>query len=235
MARSGDLQFAPVRHAILITCAFDNQAELGETLFNNKGNQPEAVEQMIRIVAVTLLLLLGACVSALAPPRNINNACSMKAERPDWFRALSRSEAKWGVPIHVQLATIWRESRFVGDARTPRKYFLGFIPAGRISSAYGYSQALDGTWDWYRDDTGRRFADRDDFDDATDFIGWYMNETLKRNGIPLNDAYRQYLAYHEGHTGYARGSYNSKSFLLRAANEVRNKAANYQAQLRTCS
>lgn len=190
---------------------------------------------MTRLAAVILLLVLGSCASTLSPPRNITNACSMKAERPQWFKALSRSEAKWGVPVHVQLATIWRESRFVGDARTPRKYALGFIPAGRVSSAYGYSQALNGTWDWYREDTGRRFADRDDFDDATDFIGWYMNQTLARNGIPLDDAYRQYLAYHEGHTGYDRGSYNRKGFLLRAANEVRNMAATYDSQLKTCA
>ena len=62
-----------------------------------------------------------------------------------------------------------------------------------------------------------------------------MNQTLARNGIPLDDAYRQYLAYHEGHTGYSRGSYNRKGFLLRAANEVRSMAATYDAQLMTCS
>ena len=123
----------------------------------------------------------------------------------------------------------------MGDARTPKKYTLGFIPAGRVSSAFGYAQAIDGTWDWYKKDTGRRFASRTDFDDATDFIGWYMNETVKRNGIPLNDAYRQYLAYHEGHTGYKRGTYNAKAFLLRAANEVRNMEARYRGQLQTCS
>ncbi len=159
----------------------------------------------------------------------------MKAERPAWFRALTKSEAKWGVPVAVQLATIWRESRFVGDARTPRKYVLGFIPAGRISSAYGYSQALDGTWREYKQETGRRFADRDDFDDATDFIGWYMTLTRERNGIPLTDAYNQYLAYHEGHAGYKRGSFRRKAFLLRAANEVKAQAASYDAQLALCS
>lgn len=181
------------------------------------------------------MLVLGSCVSSLDPPRNITNACAMKAERPKWFSALDRTARTWGVPVHVQLATMWRESKFVGDARTPRKYALGFIPAGRISSAYGYSQALDGTWDWYKQDTGRRFVRRDDFADASDFIGWYMNQTRDRNGIPLTDAYRQYLAYHEGHTGYARGSYNRKAFLLRAANQVRDMAAAYEAQLATCS
>ena len=33
------------------------------------------------------------------------------------------------------------------------------------------------------------------------------------NGVPLHDAYNQYLAYHEGKAGYARGSYRGKSWL----------------------
>jgi len=73
-----------------------------------------------------------------------------------------------------------------------------------------------------------------DFDDAADFIGWYMNQTKKKNGIPLTDAYNQYLAYHDGHAGYARGSYKSKRFLLRAANEVKDMSQRYESQLASC-
>ena len=53
------------------------------------------------------------------------------------------------------------------------------------SSAYGYAQALEGTWDDYRKDTGRRGADRDDFADSSDFIGWYMHGAAgERAGDP---------------------------------------------------
>ena len=110
----------------------------------------------------------------------------------------------------------------------------GVIPMGRQSSAYGFSQALDGTWDEYRDATGNRGARRDNIRDATDFMGWYMNESQRRNGIPLSDARRQYLAYHEGHTGYARGTYNRKSWLLRVSSEVAQRARTYESQLATC-
>ena len=189
---------------------------------------------MIKYFAIALVLLVSACGSSMGPPRNITNACAIAADRPGWIKAARRAEARWGVPPHVLLATMWRESRFVPNARTPRKYALGFIPTGRVSSAYGYAQAIDGTWSWYRNSTGKRFAQRDDFNDAADFIGWYMNQTKDRNGIPLNDAYNQYLAYHEGHTGYSRGSYRNKSFLLRAAGEVRNMSANYERQLSSC-
>jgi len=150
------------------------------------------------------------------------------------MKAFQNTEKKWGVPVHVQMATIHQESRFVSDARTPHKYALGVIPMGRVSTAYGYSQALDGTWDDYQRATGKRFARRDRITDATDFMGWYMVTSRSKNGISLTNARNQYLAYHEGHTGYARGSYNRKAWLLDVANKVDRRADMYQAQLATC-
>lgn len=185
--------------------------------------------------AVLLLMLVASCSSGdKSPPRNLDNACSIVDQRPKYLKAFKRTERKWGVPVHVQMATIYQESRFDGDARTPVQYVLGIIPMGRQSSAYGYAQALDGTWDEYRKETGRRGADRDDIYDASDFIGWYMNKTRDRNGIALSDARNQYLAYHEGHTGYARGSYRSKSWLVRVADQVAARADTYRSQLTRC-
>ena len=65
-------------------------------------------------------------------------------------------------------------------------------------------------------------------------MGWYMNETRAKTGIPLTDARNQYLAYHEGRTGYLRGSYKSKSWLVRIADEVNARAILYQRQLAAC-
>ena len=155
-------------------------------------------------------------------------------ERPHYFRALQRAERRWGVPVHVQMATFYQESRFVGDARPPYRYSLGVIPMGRMSSAYGYSQALDGTWEEYVRDTGNRRGRRTDIEDAADFMGWYMTLSRERNGIALSDARNQYLAYHEGHTGFRRGSYNGKPWLLRVAGEVATRADMYQLQLASC-
>ncbi|MEO0761502.1 MAG: NAD kinase, partial [Pseudomonadota bacterium] len=86
------------------------------------------------------------------------------------------------------------------------------------------SQALDGTWEEYQAATGSRFARRDRIRDATDFMGWYMAETQNRLGISVRDARNQYLAYHEGRTGYARGSYRGKPWLVRVAGEVERTA-----------
>ncbi|MEL6575446.1 MAG: transglycosylase SLT domain-containing protein [Pseudomonadota bacterium] len=188
-----------------------------------------------RIAVLSFALLVGSCSSTPdGPPRAQDNACMIFAERPGWRDAVMDSSKRWGAPPHVQMAIIWRESSFRAEARTPRTYALGIIPTGRVSSAYGYAQAIDSTWDWYRDETGNSGADRDDFDDATDFVGWYMAKTRRTNGLAMTDAYSQYLAYHEGHTGYKRGSWRSKAWLKKAANAVAAQARRYEQQMSLC-
>lgn len=186
--------------------------------------------------AVVLLLLLGSCGGSGygTAPRNLDNACAILRERPEYARAFEASQRRWGVPAHVQMATVYQESKFISDARTPYRFALGVIPMGRQSSAFGYSQALDGTWDEYREATGRRWAQRTDIHDAADFIGWYMATSTERLGISPYDARNQYLAYHEGRSGYARASHDAKPWLLRVSDEVSQRSDNYQAQLAAC-
>ncbi len=187
------------------------------------------------ISALILLLAVASCGGGYnTPPRNLDNACSIIQQRPEYLKAFRKTQKRWGVPVHVQMATIYHESRFRGDARTPHQYVLGVIPVGRQSSAYGYSQALDGTWDDYRRETGNRRAKRDRISDATEFMGWYMRKSYERNGIALYDARNQYLAYHEGHSGFTRGSYHAKPWLMRVAAQAEARAQMYQAQLATC-
>ncbi len=185
--------------------------------------------------AALLLLILGSCGARDgSAPRNLENACSIITERPHYARAFKQAERKWGVEPHVLMAMIYQESKFISDNRPPHQFALGVIPTGRQSSALGYSQALDGTWDEYLEQQGRRGANRTNINDATDFMGWYMSLTVRENGISLNDTYNQYLAYHDGRTGWRRGTYRSKPWLVRIAGEVRDRAVMYDAQLRTC-
>jgi hypothetical protein len=184
---------------------------------------------------MAVLALVAGCGSGnFTSPRNLDDACAIAAERPAYLRAMQNASRRWGVPVHVQMATIYQESKFVGNARTPHQFVLGVIPMGRMSSAYGYSQALDSTWEEYQASTRRHGARRDRIEDATDFMGWYMDQSFQKLGIPKTDARLQYLAYHEGHSGYARGSYNAKSWLVRIAGEVGARSDLYAAQLVTC-
>ena len=191
---------------------------------------------MNRFLKLAIVGLVASCGGGgnYKAPRNLENACAIVAERPAYLRAMQKTERRWGIPIHVQMATIHQESKFIGDARTPHRYALGIIPIGRQSSAYGYSQALDGTWDEYRKKTGNRRAQRDDIRDATDFMGWYMNDSARMLGISKYDAASQYLAYHEGRSGFARGSYRSKGWLMTVSANVQRRAEMYHAQLSSC-
>ena len=179
-----------------------------------------------------VLALLAGCSSD--PPKNITNSCDIFAGKSGWYRDASRAFEKWGVPIHVQLAIIYQESRFVDDAKPPRDHILWVIPWGRISSAYGYAQAQDSTWDWYIEKTGNRGADRDDFADAVDFIAWYGSMSHEMLGISKWDTYSQYLAYHEGQGGYRRKTYRNKPWLIKVADKVDTRAQSYRTQLARC-
>jgi hypothetical protein len=179
-----------------------------------------------------LILVLAGC--STAPPQNINNVCSIYDEYYDWYLAADAVYEKWRVPQHVTMAFIHQESKFIDDARPPWEWFLWIIPTGRASSAFGYAQALDGTWLEYQRQTGNWGADRDEFEDAVDFIGWYNHKTLVRNRVDPHDAYSLYLAYHEGQGGFERGTYKKKKWLLNVARKVEKRSRMYQQQLQGC-
>jgi hypothetical protein len=186
--------------------------------------------------AAMLLLFLASCGGggSYSAPRQLDDACAIIRERPQYLRAMERTERRWGIPVHVQMATIHQESKFIGNARTPYTYTLGVIPMGRQSTAYGYSQALNGTWEEYQASAGSRRSKRDDIADATDFMGWYMDESSRSLGISKTDAEAQYLAYHEGRTGYANQTYLGKPWLVEVAARVEARSEMYAEQLAYC-
>lgn len=177
-------------------------------------------------------LLLSACTKT--PPQNPKNICNVFQEYPSWYWYAKRTQERWGMSIPVQMAIMYQESSLNGASKPPRGKILWVIPWKRPSSAYGYSQALTPTWNNYIASTGNTSASRNDFGDASDFVGWYANITQKKLGISVNDAYDQYLAYHEGAGGYARGTYNSKQWLVFTAQKVQSRANLFAGQLQSC-
>ena len=187
----------------------------------------------MRFFLIGFFLLLSACAT-LPPPQRIENICHIFNQYPHWYVATQKAQQHWGVPIDVQMAIMYQESKFQADARPPFQFLLGVIPIGRPSTAYGYTQALDGTWDWYQKSQGHYFASRENFKDGVDFIAWYINVAHRRAKIAKNDAYHLYLAYHEGIGGYLQQTYLRKPWLMRVSHHVAAQAAQYRTQLQYC-
>ena len=189
---------------------------------------------MKKVFLLALLpLFLTGCLST--PAVTVNNICTLMDEEVSWYRSVKASEKKYGAPAHVQLAIMYQESHFASDAKPPREKLFGVVPWFRPTTAYGFAQVKDATWDWYQLKTGNYSADRDDFDDAADFVGWYIDQSKKRAGINKSDAYNQYLAYHEGHGGFKKKSYQRKPWLMKVARKVDDNAKRYKRQLNQCS
>ena len=181
------------------------------------------------LISLIILLILSSCSSTLS---NTKDSCSIFSERYLWYKHAKKAEKKWGAPIYIQLAFIKKESDFDWLAKPERTKLFKIIPYKRKSTSFGYSQAVKGTWDQYKKETNNRLATRARFKDSVDFIGWYIDKTEKLLKIPKSDAYRQYIAYHEGWGNYKNYKKNKKVILF--AKEVKNQANQYRKQLFKC-
>ena len=187
----------------------------------------------VKIVCLPLLAsLLTACASS--PPRSVANICVVFEDRRAWYRAAKNAERRWNVPMSVNMAFIYQESSFQPRAKPQRNRFLWIFPGRRPSSAYGYAQALDETWQEYEQKSGNTRASRRNFEDAIDFVGWYNANSTRISNISNDNAMHLYYAYHEGNGGYQRASYRNKDWLLDAAGRVQANSSRFAAQLDGC-
>lgn len=186
----------------------------------------------IAIIFSLILIFTVACTSL--KQTYTANSCILFDSKKGWYKSTKKSFDKWGAPIALQLAIINQESSFNQFAKPKRKRLFGIIPGSRPSTAFGYAQVTNPTWDWYKSRTGNKNASRANFQDVTDFIGWYSEQSKKMLGIPKNDFYNQYLAYHEGQSGWKNKSFNSKKWLLGVAKKVETNANKYNNQLKDC-
>lgn len=194
---------------------------------------------MVRTPATIFFVCVFAAGCASAPrleSAQIANACTMLKDHKSWYKALRQSAKDWGAPMGLQLAIIQQESNFDAKAKPPRgdRKWFGLVQGDRPSSAYGYAQALDSTWDQYKRETGNGGADRHDFRDSVDFVGWYVNSTGKQIKIDQYDYRGHYLSYHEGPSGYSQGTWRGQDWLVSAANRVASQAARYESQIAGC-
>ena len=183
----------------------------------------------IKKILILFLFFVSACSSI---PQNTSNSCKIFNERYLWYKHAKKVEKKWGTPIYIQLAIIKAESDFDWLAKPPRKKLFKIIPFKRPSSSFGYSQAVKGTWEQYKNETGNKLATRARFKDSVDFIGWYTNKTESILKISKKDAFKQYLAYHEGWGNYKHYKKNKK--VIDLAKKVERQSKIYKQQLSKC-
>ena len=137
-----------------------------------------------------------------------------------------------GDQSYIHIAIIKIESEFDWLAKPPRKKIFKVVPIKRPSSSFGYSQAVKGTWEQYKKETGNKLATRARFKDSVDFIGWYTNKTESILNISKKDAFKQYLAYHEGWGNYKHYKKNKK--VIGLAKKVEKQSNIYKKQLLKC-
>lgn len=191
---------------------------------------------LTRFLAIFILVagLITYFSETVAPPRHLENICFVFKKHPKWYWASEHTRKKWGLPISTQMAFIYQESHFRPKAKPKREKLLGFIPWLRPTSASGYAQAVNATWQVYLRKTHQRSARRDDFATATDFIGWYIDYAHRQLAIPKNNVYKMYLAYHEGLGGFKRATYRKQPHLMAIARRVQARAGRYRRQLLRC-
>jgi len=197
-------------------------------------NKSEKIHKFFRFFFTFSLLVLFHGCATIPQPKHVDNICEIFREHPKWYESTHKSYKKWGTSIPILMAIMHQESRFVSDAKPPRTSCLWIFPGPRPSSAYGYSQASNETWRAYIKNTGNTGADRDDFSDAIDFVGWYCNQSHIRCKISKNDTYNLYLAYHDGHGGFNKKTFQRKAWLIQVARKVQSRASAFKSQLASC-
>ena len=190
----------------------------------------------IKYFKFSLIFLLGFTLQSCmaTPPKNPDNICLIFEEKKSWYKAVMQSEKRWKIPPYVLMSFVYQESSFQSDAKPERTKLLWVIPWKRKSTAVGYSQALNMTWEDYKEETGNTRANRKDFRDSADFIGWYASKGYYQ-GFDRLDARSLYLAYHEGYGGFKKKTYRKKPWLIKVADRVQTRSTKYQQQYWGCA
>ena len=183
------------------------------------------------IIYFIVFLFVTSCSSV---PKYPSNACKIFSEKYLWYKHAKKSSETYNAPIHIILAFVNKESGFNRWAKPKRTKLFKIVPYKRPSSSFGYSQAVNKTWELYKTETDNPLALRTSFKDSVMFIGWYMNKTNKINKIPFEDSYRQYLNYYLGWGNYSKKVYKSDKKAIIFAKKVEKQSNIYKSQLKEC-
>lgn len=155
------------------------------------------------------------------------SACEILQQYPSWKDSLKKAKDKYNLPPSFAMGIIYQESHFKADAKS------------KYSSAYGYAQAIDGTWKTFQQEV-KSNAKRNNFNDSVQFIGWYMAKLAKSAKLKITDSKNLYMAYMLGPTGFKRyknGTFKNKTKIKedeKIATKVKDYSNLYKSQLKKC-
>ena len=64
------------------------------------------MSRFLRASLVVLCLASGGGGGNYSAPRQMDDACAIMRERPQYRRAMETTERRWGNPVHVPMAKI---------------------------------------------------------------------------------------------------------------------------------
>ena len=167
-----------------------------------------------------LLILISLSLFSIAG--HAESVCTIIKQHPDWLKSAKAVSKQYGVPVSVQLAIIKEESNFQGDAQNAH------------STATGFAQVLNKSWAVFEKAT-HQHRSRSNFDAAVTYIGWYAAQVEHRTDINPNNAYKLYLAYHEGIGGYHHLQKHPKPQVTALAKQVAQNAKLYSQKIISCT
>ena len=184
------------------------------------------------IVKLLLFCFLTACSTEKVS--KTDDVCTVFNKNYDWYRAAYHAQKKHNIDANIIMAVMAQESNYIYNARPSKHYVFNFIPWGYKTSARGYAQIIDGAWDDYKKENNKWFPSRHSFNDASDYIGWYLNKASNNLKIKRNDSYHLYLAYHQGLSGYKRHEEKHNQKLDLIAKKVQRNTFRYQKEFKQC-
>ena len=193
--------------------------------------------ELIKPIKISLCLVctmfLTGCMREIKHKDYDDNICYVVKHSWGWRQSLKSASRVYGISPGLILSTIYHESSFRPTARPPRGKVLGVIP-WRYSTAYGFGQVKDETWEWYKEKNQLRFVSRTSFYDTVHFIGWYYSIFKSRAQKVADPYYSFYIAYHDGIGGFLRHSEEGNEWLQNKAKSVKAFAESYDQQLKDC-
>ena len=178
-----------------------------------------------------VFLFLASCSYV---PKYPQNACKIFSEKYTYLKYSRAASKKWNVPISSILAVINKESGFRRFAKPKRTKLFKIIPYRRPSSSFGFSQAINKTWELYKKENNKPTALRISYRSSSDFVGWYFWKANKINKVSLSNTRDLYLNYYLGFSAYKNKAYRTDKKAIIFAMSVEKHAKVYKNQLREC-